>query len=176
MNEPMPEAVPEPGGELVPYDQTPAEIEAEFASYPEDVRLAAVEYARGLVRTGEVVPQEVELDAEPQFILIGTQQHGRSLLFVSTAVRATRFARRVEGVDRVQTGVGYARIPRMSILAAAELTSFEQIYGGDCREALQTLLREWDRKAASQRRHPALPSSDVPEHGPESRHQGEEVP
>ena len=35
-------------GELEPYEQSPAEMETEFGSYPEEIRRAALEYARGL--------------------------------------------------------------------------------------------------------------------------------
>lgn len=139
--------------ELEPYesDATLEEF-AEFQAYPAEVRQAALEFARYLAQGGEVTQQEHHLDAEPQFILIGVQQHGRSLLFASTQVKTTKFARRVTGIDQV----GAARIPRMSILVGAELGSFEQYIGDDYRQLLQTLLSEWDRKVMAQQRQ--LPS------------------
>lgn len=113
-------------------------------SYPLDIREAALEYARGLQQApGEPEP---ELEGSPQFILIGTEQQGRAVLFASTDVVTTRFARKQTGVDRVQVGQLMARLPRMSILVGAELRSFEQHIGSDYYQALATLLADWERK------------------------------
>jgi hypothetical protein len=132
---------------IEPWEQSPAEMETEFAALPDEVKLAALEYARG-AQERPVAEEQADMDSEPQFILVGAQQHGQSILFASTSVKATKFARRVEGVDRVEIAPGrFARLPRMAILVAAQLYSFEQIVGGDYREGLQTLLSEWDRKA-----------------------------
>jgi hypothetical protein len=137
------------GGELERYEQSPAELETEFGSYPEEIRRAALEYARGLVRQ-DLSPsrQEVPGDEEVQFILVGVEQAGRALLFASTSVTETKFARWTDGFDRVQIRPGgpVARVPRMFAIVGAKMTSFEQIVGDDYREALASLVREWDRK------------------------------
>lgn len=126
-------------------DAAEADAADEFWSYPLEVRQAALEYARGLQQPSR--EEQPELDGEPQFILVGVQQHGRSVLFASTDVKATRFARRPGGVDRVQVAPGiFARLQRTSILVGAELRTFEQHIGSDYYQALQTLLCDWERK------------------------------
>jgi hypothetical protein len=134
-------------GELEPYDQSPAEMETEFASYPEEVRRAALEYARGLM-LGPAQAEPLPEGEDVQFVLVGVRQAGRALLFASSAVTETRFARQVDGFDRVpiRPGGTVARIPRITAIVGAKMTSFEQIVGDDYREALATLLAEWDRK------------------------------
>jgi len=135
------------------------EQEEEFLSYSPEVRQAALEYARGLL----VVPSgpEPDLDGEPQFILVGVQQHGRAILFASTDVKTTKFARQMVGVDMVRVGGATARVPRLAIYVGAELRSFEQYVGADYREGLVTLLGEWERKRGvrqrAEHRTPQLP-------------------
>jgi hypothetical protein len=144
-------------GELEPYDQSLAEMETEFASYPGEVRQAALEHARGL--------QLARDEAEPlpdgddvQFVLVGVQQAGRAILFASSAVTEANFARQTDGFDRVPICPGgpVARVPRISAIVGAKMTSFEQIVGDDYRDALASLIREWDRKTAAARREAGI--------------------
>lgn len=133
---------------IEPWEQSPAEMETEFASLSDEVKLAALEYARGCQERPVPQDEELQLDADPEFIMVGVRQHGSHIVFASSSVKATKFGRRVSGVDRVEVRPGvFARIPRISILVGAELYSFDQILGDDYRQALRTLLSEWDRKA-----------------------------
>ncbi len=139
-------------GELEPYDQSPAEMETEFGSYPEEIRQAALEYARGLCLAAQDEP--LPDGEEAQFILVGVQQGGRAILFASSSVTEAKFARRMDGFDRVpiRPGGPDARIPRFSIAVGARMTEFEQIVGDDYASALATLLSEWRRRSAAVRR------------------------
>jgi len=141
-------------GGLERYAQSQAELEIEFGSYPEEIRRAALEYARGLAHQ-ELSPgwQEVPGDEVPQFILVGVEQRGQAVLFASTSVTEAKFARRMDGFDRVpiRPGGPVARVPRITAIVGAKMTSFEQIVGDDYREALTSLVREWDRKSAAAR-------------------------
>ena len=60
-----------------------------------------------------------------------------------------RFARRMDGFDRVpiRPGGPVARVPRITAIVGAKMTSFEQIVGDDYREALASLISEWDRRS-----------------------------
>lgn len=135
-------------GELEPYDQSSAEMETEFGSYPEEVRRAALEYARGFQMDVRDAPPPDAEGEDVQFVLVGVQQGGRSILFASTAVTEARFARQMDGFDRVpiRPGGPVARVSRVTAIVGAKMTSFEQIVGDDYREALATLLGEWERK------------------------------
>jgi hypothetical protein len=140
-------------GELEPYEQSPAAaMEMEFASYPGEVRQAALEYARGLV-LGRAQDEPLPDGEDVQFVLVGVHQHGRAVLFASSAVTETRFARQLDGFDRVEIRPGgpVARVPRFTAIVGAKMTSFDQIVGADYREALASLIREWDRKKAAAR-------------------------
>ncbi len=134
-------------GELEPYVQSPAEMETEFGSYPEGVRQAALEYARGLA-LGRVQAEPLPGGEDVQFILVGVQQAGRAILFASSSVTEAKFARQMDGFDRVpiRPGGPVARVPRITAIVGAKMTSFDQIVGADYREALASLIREWDRK------------------------------
>lgn len=119
----------------------------EFVGLPEELREAALEYARGLeLAVGQSDPPPDSEDV--QFVLVGVEQAGRAVLFASTSVTEAKFARRMDGVDRVEIRPGgpVARIPRMSILVGARMTSFEQYVGDDYASALATLQAEWQRK------------------------------
>lgn len=141
-------------GELEASGQSPAEMEAEFGSYPEEIRLAALEYARGL----RLVPPEPEAWTEgtPQFIILGYD--GGTLVW-STDVECTQMVRRMDGYDRVPLGPGphspVARVPRWAIAVGAKLRSFEQHIGDDYGSALSTLLADLRRRRQAE--PPALP-------------------
>jgi hypothetical protein len=133
---------------IQPWEPSPAEMDTEFRGLPYEVKLAALEYARACAEGTVVRQQEAEVEGDPEFIIVGVRQHGSHILFASTAIKATKFARHVSGVDRVEIRPGvFARIPRISVLVGAELHSFEQYVGAGYREVLRTLLGEWDRKA-----------------------------
>jgi hypothetical protein len=141
-------------GELEPYDQSPAEMETEFGSYPEEVRRAALEYARGLA-LGPSRPEPLPEGEDVQFVLVGVRQQGRAILFASSSVTEAKFARQVDGFDRVEIRPGgpVARVPRMTAIVGAKMTSFEQIVGADYREALASMLAEWQRRQQAAERH-----------------------
>jgi hypothetical protein len=122
-------------------------METEFGSYPEAVRQAALEYARGLA-LGPVRPEPLPDAENVQFVLVGVRQAGRAILFASSSVTEAKFARQADGFDRVQIRPGgpVARVPRLTAIVGAKMTSFEQIVGEDYREALASLLDDWRRK------------------------------
>jgi hypothetical protein len=142
-------------GELERWEQSPAEMETEFGAYPEEIRQAALEYARGL-RLERQEPEPLPDGEDVKFILVGVQQAGRAILFASSQVTETRFARQVDGVDRVPICPGEnapcARIPRLTAIVGAKMTSFEQHIGDDYASALATMLSEWERRRAASRR------------------------
>jgi hypothetical protein len=146
-------------GELEPYGQSPAEMETEFGSYPEEVRQAALEYARGLA-LGRAQADSLPEAGDVQFILVGVRQAGRAIVFASSAVTEAKFARQMDGFDRVPIRPGpnapVARVPRITAIVGAKMTSFEQIAGADYREALASLISEWDRKKEAARREAGI--------------------
>lgn len=135
---------------------------AEFVALPEEVREAALEYARGLMIGRE--PEPLPEGEDVQFMLVGVEQGGRSILFFSSAVTEAKFARGVEGFDRVpiRPGGPVARVPRMTAVVGAKMTSFEQIVGADYRDALQTLLSEWNRRAAASEQRRGIGPGETP--------------
>jgi hypothetical protein len=140
-------------GDLERWEQSPAEMETEFGSYPEEVRQAALEYARGLaLAKDEPLPDPGDEDV--QFVLVGVRQAGRAILFASSSVTEAKFARKMDGFDRVpiRPGGPVARIPRWSILVGARMTGFEQIVADNFDSALATLVGERQRKARASRR------------------------
>jgi hypothetical protein len=149
-------------GDLERYDgdMTVGELE-EFRDLPEEVRRAALEYARGL-QIDRPEPEPLPDEGDVKFILVGVQQHGRAILFASSQVTETRFARQVDGVDRVPITADpkgpCARVPRLTAIVGAKMAGFEQYIGDDYRDALRTMLTEWERKkAAAERRQRELP-------------------
>jgi hypothetical protein len=144
-------------GELEPSGQSPAEMEAEFGAYPEEVRLAALEYARGL-RLALPPEPAGEVEGIPQFIILGYD--GGTLVW-STDVECTQMVRRIDGFDRVPLRAGpnspVARVPRWAIAVGAKLRSFEQHIGEDYGSALSTLLAELKRRQQAGPPPPALP-------------------
>lgn len=131
--------------------------EDEFRALPAEVRQAALEYARGL-QLDRPEPEPLPEGEDVQFILVGVRQAGRALLFASSSVTETRFARQADGFDRVaiRPGGPYARVPRVVAIVGAKMTSFEQIVGDDYRDALASLIAEWDRKKAAARREAGI--------------------
>jgi hypothetical protein len=144
-------------GELEPSGQSPAEMDTEFGEYPEEVRLAALEYARGLRL---VLPPEPAggIEGTPQFIILGYD--GGTLVW-STDVECTQMVRRIDGFDRVPLRAGpnapVARVPRWTIAIGAKLRSFEQHIGGDYGSALSTLLTDLRRRQQAGPPPSALP-------------------
>lgn len=143
-------------GELEHSGQSPAEMEAEFGAYPEEVRLAALEYARGLQLAPSPEPAG-GVEAVPQFIILGYD--GGTLVW-STDVECTQMVRRMDGFDRVPLRAGpnspVARVPRWAIAVGAKLRSFEQHIGEDYGSALSTLLADLKRRQQAET-PPALP-------------------
>lgn len=127
--------------------------EDEFRDLPAEIRQAALEYARGL-QLDRPEPEPLPDAGDVKFILVGVQQHGRAILFASSDVAEAKFARQYGGIDRVEICPGgpVARIPRMVAIVGAKIGVFEQYIGDDYRDALRTMLGEWERKAAARRR------------------------
>lgn len=125
----------------------------EFRDLPAEVRQAALEYARGL-QLERPEPEPLPDEGDVKFILVGVQQHGRAILFASSDVTEAKFARQFGGIDRVEIRPGgpVARIPRMTVIVGAKMDGFEQYIGDDYRDAVRTMLTEWERKAAAARR------------------------
>jgi hypothetical protein len=144
-------------GDLEPLEPGEAQL-AEFWALPQEVRQAALEYARGLQLEREE-PEPLPEEDRVQFVLVGVEQGGRAILFASSAVTEAKFARRQEGFDRIPITANpegpVARVPRTGIYVAAKMTSFEQIIGDDYRDALRTMLAEWKRRAEAAERPPA---------------------
>ena len=135
-------------GDLEPLDPGPDEGQlAEFWGFPDEVRQAALEYARGLA-LGRAAPEPLPDGEDVKFILVGVEQGGRAILFSSTSVIEAKFARQMDGFDRVEIRPGgpVARVPRLTAIVGAKMSSFEQHVGHDYREALATLLEDWKRK------------------------------
>lgn len=138
---------------------TPAEMAAEFESYPEEARLAALEYARGLALpgAGDAAARDVfRYPHAPQFVIVGLD--GGTVVF-SEHVSEARMVRKVDGYDRVPVGPGgpVARVPRWAIALGVKLEQFEQHLGEDYPSALDTLAAEWRRRRAGIVRPPELP-------------------
>jgi hypothetical protein len=132
--------------EMEPSDQSPAEMETEFARHRR-VRLAALEYARGLQPGVASVSPDTPGGEDVQFIIIGIQQDGRNLVFASSAVTEAKFARYADGFDHVEIRRGgpVARVPREVIVVGAKLSRFEQVIGESYGLALTELLGRWRR-------------------------------
>lgn len=134
------------------------EMDEEFKSYPEEVRQAALEYARGMKQLREFEPEPFQDGDVPDFVMVGLNG---GTLFYSTSVVTSKFAQRVVGVDIVPITPNpeglKARVPRMAIVVAVEMRDFEQIVSGSYQDALRTLLEDQQRKAAAQSRQQALP-------------------
>lgn len=138
-------------GELESSEQSPAEMETEFGSYPEEIRRAALEYARGL-QLGQPEPEALPDEGDVQFVLVGVEQAGRAMLFASGSVTEAKFARRFDGLDHIPIGPNgpIARVPRYLIYVAAQMRDFDQHVGDDYASALATMLADWQRRRQAQ--------------------------
>lgn len=126
--------------------------EQEFLSFPQEIREAALEYARGL-QLHKAAPEPESFDSPPQFVIVGLD--GGRVIF-SQHVTDAQMVRRVEGFDRVPIGPGpnatVARLPRYVIALGVKLEQFEQHLGDDYPSALATISAEWRRREASARK------------------------